>query len=157
MGTVLQDFRYGLRMLANNPGFTAVAVVTLALGIGANTAIFSVVDAVVVRPLPYPHASRLVWIAQEVRELKTEIAAGADYLDWREQNRTFDDMAAYDESGSFNLTGRGRPERVAGVMVSSTLLTTLGVQPSLGRAFTAEEDRPGAPKVVVITHGFWER
>ena len=91
-----------------------MAVVTLALGIGANTAIFSVVDAVVVRPQPYPHASRLVWIAQEVRELKTEIAAGADYLDWREQNRTFDDMAAYDGSGSFNLTGRGRPERVAG-------------------------------------------
>ncbi len=157
MDTLIQDIRHGLRMLRTNPGFTAVAAITLALGIGANTALFSVVNAVLVRPLPYPHAARLVWITQEVRELKAEIAAGADYLDWREQNHTFDDMAAYDESGSLNLTGRDRPERVMGTLVSSSLFTTLGVEPSLGRAFTAEEDRPGAPKVVVITHGFWKR
>ena len=154
---LIQDLRYGLRMLRTNPGFTGVAVVTLALGIGANTAIFSVVNAVLVRSLPYPHASRLVWITQEVRELKAEIEAGADYLGWREQNHAFGDMAAYDESGSFNLTGRGKPERVVGAMVSSSLFTTLGVQPSLGRAFTVEEDRPGAPKVAVITHRFWNR
>jgi predicted permease len=157
METLAQDLRYGLRQLRRNPGFTMVAVLTLALGIGANTAIFSVVNAVLIRPLPYPHASRLTWISQEIRELKAEIAAGADYLDWREQNHTFDDMAAYDESGSFNLTGRGRPERVVGALVSASFFSTLGVQPRVGRAFTVEEDRPGAPKVAVITYGFWKR
>src|SRR5882724_6028629 len=138
MNSLVQDLRYGLRMLAKNPGFTAVAIITLSLGIGANTALFSVVYAVLMRPLPYPHASRLVSISQEIHTLKAEIAAGADYLDWRDQNHTFQDMAAYDESGGFNLSGRGRPERVVAALVSSTLFSTLGVRPNLGRPFTAE-------------------
>src|SRR5439155_11020108 len=92
----LQDVRYGLRQLRRNPGFTAVAVLTLALGIGANTAIFSVVNAVVLRPLPYPQSDRLVWIAEVIPSLNAELAGGADYLDWRDQNKTFERMTAYD-------------------------------------------------------------
>src|SRR5579864_4935253 len=93
---LLQDLRYGLRQLRRNPGFTAVAVLTLALGIGANTAIFSVVNAVVLRPLPYSHSDRLVWIAESIPALKSEVATGGDYVDWKDQNHTLDRIAAYD-------------------------------------------------------------
>src|SRR6266699_4940070 len=96
MGTLLQDLKYRLRMLAKNPGFTAVAVLTLALGIGANTSIFSLVNAVILRPLPYPQSGRLVWIAQSIPALKAELAGGADYLDWRDQNQTLESITAYD-------------------------------------------------------------
>jgi predicted permease len=157
MQTLLQDLRYGLRMLAKNPGFTLVAVVTLALGIGANTAIFSVVNAVVLRPLPYPESKRLLWISDYVPVLKAHITSGADYVDWKEQNKTLESITAYDDSASFNLTGHGTPARVQGARVSATLFATLGVQPDLGRSFNAREDQPNGPHVAILMHSFWQQ
>ena len=170
--TLIQDLRYGLRQLRRNPGFTAVAVITLALGIGANTAIFSVVNAVVLRPLPYSHSDRLVWIAESVPALKSEAATGGDYVDWKDQNHTLDRIAAYDTvyrgslsegsgagggSADFNLTGRGTPARVHGAFVSASFFATLGLEPQLGRAFTENEDQPSGPHVVVLMHSFWQQ
>ncbi|HET9177600.1 MAG TPA: ABC transporter permease [Terriglobia bacterium] len=166
--TLLQDLRYGLRQLRRNPGFTIVAVLTLALGIGANTAIFSVVNAVVLRPLPYPHSDRLVWIAESIPAFKAEIATGGDFVDWKDQSHTLDRIAAYDRgaraegsggggSADFNLTGRGTPARVQGAEVSASFFATLGVEPQLGRAFTGNEDQPNGPHVVVLMHSFWQQ
>jgi putative ABC transport system permease protein len=169
--TLFQDLRYGLRQLRRSPGFTVVAVLTLALGIGANTAIFSVVNAVVLRPLPYSHSDRLVWIAESVPELKSEDVTGGDYVDWKDENHTLDRIAAYDTtyrgslsegaggagSADFNLTGRGTPARVHVAFVSASFFATLGVEPQLGRAFTENEDQPGGPQVVVLMHSFWQQ
>jgi putative ABC transport system permease protein len=169
--TLVQDLRFGLRMLRKSPGFTAVAVITLALGIGANTAMFSVVNAVVLRPLPYSHSNRLVWIAESIPALKSEVATGGDYVDWKDQNHTLDRIAAYDTmyrgslregapgpgSADFNLTGRGTPARVHSAFVSASFFATLGVQPQLGRAFTENEDQPSGPHVVVLMHSFWQQ
>jgi putative ABC transport system permease protein len=167
IGSLMQDLKFGLRMLAKNPGFTAVVVLTLALGIGANTAIFSVVNAVVLRPLPYPHSDRLVWIAESIPALKSEIATGGDYVDWKDQSLTLDRIAAYDrgarregapgKSADFNLTGRGTPARVHGASVSASFFATLGVEPQLGRAFTENEDQPNGPHVAVLMHPFWQQ
>jgi predicted permease len=157
MGTLIQDLRFGLRMLAKNPGFTAVAVITLALGIGANTAIFSVVNAVVLKPLPYPHSDRLVWIGEFLPALKSNMTGGGDYFDWKEQNKTLAQITAYDESRSFNLTGRGTPARIHGAAVTSSFFSTLGVEPQLGRGFTAKEDQPNGRKVAVLMHAFWQQ
>jgi predicted permease len=168
---LLQDLRFSLRQLRRNPGFTAVAIITLALGIGANTAIFSVVNAVVLRPLPYSHSDRLVWIAEYVPALKSEGASGGDYVDWKDQNHTLDRIAAYDTayrgslregapgpgSADFNLTGRGMPARVHGAFVSASFFATLGVEPQLGRAFTEKEDQPNGPHVAVLMHSFWQQ
>src|SRR2546425_3073007 len=157
MATLLQDLKYGLRMLAKNPGFTAVAVITLALGIGANTAIFSVVNAVVLRPLPYPRSDRLVWITEVIPALKAELAGGGDYVDWKDQNQTLERITAYEESDSFNLSGRGTPARVHAARVSASVFATLGVEPQPGRGFTAEEDRPNGRKVAVLMYPFWQQ
>ena len=165
------DIRYALRMLRKNPGFTVVAVITLALGIGANTAIFSVVNAVVLRPLPYAHSDRLVWIAESIPALKSEAATGGDYVDWKDQNHTLDRIAAYDAtyrgslsegaggagSADFNLTGSGTPARVHSAFISASFFATLGVEPQLGRAFTENEDQPSGPHVVVLMHSFWQQ
>jgi putative ABC transport system permease protein len=174
-GRFLEDFardiRYAFRTLAKSPGFTTVAVLTLALGIGANTAIFSVVNAVVLRPLPYSHGDRLLWIAESIPALKSEAATGGDYVDWKDQNHTLDRIAAYDTiyrgslregapgpgSADFNLTGRGTPARVHGAFVSASFFATLGVEPQLGRAFTENEDQPSGPRVVVLMHSFWQQ
>jgi putative ABC transport system permease protein len=170
--TLGQDVRYGFRQLRRNPGFTIIAVLTLALGIGANTAIFSVVNAVVLRPLPYSHSDRLVWIAESIPALKSEAATGGDYVAWKDQNHTLDRIAAYDTvyrdslregsgsgggSADFNLTGRGTPARVHGAFVSASFFATLGVEPQLGRAFTENEDQPSGPHVVVLMHSFWQQ
>ncbi len=154
---LIQDVRYGLRQLRRNPGFTAVAVLTFALGIGANTAIFSVVNAVLLRPLPYPDGNRLVWITEYVPFLKTHIAGGADYVAWKGQSKTLEGLTAYDESASFNLTGRGTPARIQGVQVSANFFPTLRVQPELGRSFSREEDQPNGPHVVILMHSFWQQ
>jgi predicted permease len=152
-----QDLRYGLRQLRRNPGFTIVAVLTLALGIGANTAIFSVVDAVVLRPLPYPHSARLVWISGFIPAFNAYLTGGADYVDWKNQNKTLEQITAFDEWAELSMTGRGTPAQVRGAQVSANFLPTLGVEPQFGRTFTSEEDQPNGPHVAILMHAFWQQ
>jgi predicted permease len=158
LGDLSQDLRYGMRMLLKNPGFTIVAVIALALGIGANTAIFSVVNTVLLRPLPYKNPERLVmvWEENSKQGFPRDTPAAANYIDWRDQNHVFEAMAAMTEI-SFNLTGAGEPERIDGQRVSASLFRLLGVDPQLGRAFLPEEDQQGANQVVILSHGLWQR
>jgi putative ABC transport system permease protein len=158
LGDLSQDLRFGMRMLLKNPGFTIIAVIALALGIGANSAIFSVVNGVLLRPLPYKNPERLVmvWEENSKQGFPRDTPAAANYLDWRDQNHVFEGMAAMDEI-SFNLTGAGEPERIDGRRVSASLFPLLGVDPQLGRAFLPEEDQPGANHVVILSHGLWQR
>ena len=153
-----QDLRYAARMLVKNPGFTAVAVIALALGIGANTAIFSVVNTVLLRPLPYKDPERLMMVFEDSRAhgYPRDTPTAANYIDWRDQNQVFESMAAI-AGGSFNLTGVGDPERIAGYRVSASLFPMLGVSPQLGRWFTPEEDQAGANRVVIMSHRLWQR
>ena len=151
--TLWKDLRYGARMLLKQPGFTAIAVLTLGLGIGANTAIFSVVNAVLLRPFPYRAPERLV-ILQE------RGYSGASYLnfaDWRAQSQVFESISAVRGNESYNFTGAGEPERVQGRIVSAEFFSTLGIEPVLGRDFVAEEDRPGATPAAILSYGFWQR
>ena len=154
---LMQDLRFGVRMIAKSPGFAAVAILTLALGIGANTALFSVVNGVLLNPLPYPEPEQLV----ELRESKPNFATGSisypNFMDWQKDNRTFASMAIVRGNGSFILTGLGEAEQVDGVFVSSGFFEQLGVNPVLGRAFAPGEDRIGAAPTVMITGGFWKR
>jgi putative ABC transport system permease protein len=150
------DLRHGLRTLVKKPGFTLVAVITLALGIGANTAIFSVVNAVLLRPLPYPNAERLVAVSENSLEAPDISVAYPDYLDWRAQQSMFEEMSARMPTGGV-ITGANEPERVIGRLVTPSFFSTLGVQPMLGHAFTEAENKPGAPLVIVISHGLWQR
>jgi len=156
MTTLIQDLRYGLRMLAKNPGFTAVALMALALGIGANTAIFSVVNGVLLRPLPYAEPGRLMTVYETTREFGQMSVAYPNFLDWRRENHSFTDMAAY-RGDDFNFTGSGQPEHLGGEFVSASLLPVLGVNPSLGRNFLPQEDREGASGVVMLSYGLWKR
>ncbi len=152
-----QDLRYGLRMLIRSPSFTIIAVLALALGIGANSAIFSVVNTVLLRPLPYKNPDALMMVWEEATHLgfPDNTPSPANFLDWREQNTVFEGMAAMAQR-SFNLTGVGEPERYDGRRVSANLFTILGVEPILGRTFRPEEDQPGA-RVVILSHGVWQR
>jgi len=153
-----QDLRFGLRMLLKKPGFTAIAVLTLALGIGANTAIFSVVNAVLLQPLPYAKADELVSIYRTPGGEATWPFPPAAYLNLKSRNTVFTDIAALDNRGwPTTLTGWGEPSRLQGFKVSVNLFTLLGVTPQQGRAFLAEEDRPGANRVVVISYELWVR
>jgi predicted permease len=159
MEDVWQDLRYGLRMMLKNPGFTAVAVLTLALGIGANTAIFSMVNALLLRPLPYSEADRLVVIATTIRREQVEVRSTSypDFISWRDQNTVFEQIAAR-TSNSFSLLGVNEPERINGELVSANYFTLLGAQVVAGRTFLTEEDRtPDAHRVVIIGHGLWQR
>jgi putative ABC transport system permease protein len=158
MGDFLQDLRYGLRMLVKNPGFTAVAVIALALGIGANSAIFSVVNTVLLRPLPYKDSARLVMVWEDAAKhgYPRDTPAPANYIDWRDQNTVFESMAAIADQ-SFNLTGAGDPERIEGRRVSASLFPMLGVEPQIGRVFMAEEDQRGANRIVVMSDRLWRR
>ncbi len=157
MEALLQDIRYGFRTLIKNPGFAAVAVLTLALGIGANTAIFSVINAVLLRPLPYGDPDRLaiVWEEASFAGFPRNTPAPANYADWKSQNNVFDDMAAI-AMREFNLTGDGEPERVSAHLVTANLFPLLGVKPALGRNFFAEEDSPEANKTAIISHRLWQ-
>jgi predicted permease len=150
--TFLEDIRFGARMLAKNPGFTIVAVLTLALGIGANAAIFSVVDAVLLRPLAYKDADRLVTILHN----GDNPVAVANYIDWRDQSSSFEAMGAADY-WSANLSGIDSPEHILGLSVTQSLLTLLGVEPLLGRLFVAGEDQKGAEHEVILSYGLWQR
>ncbi|HEY6400233.1 MAG TPA: ABC transporter permease, partial [Blastocatellia bacterium] len=160
--TLIQDMRYGARMLMKNPGFTLIAVLTLTLGIGANTAIFSVVNGVLLRPLPYHEPERLVmvWADRPILQARTGLpdfpVAVADYVDWRDQNRVFEQMAAL-EHRRMNLTGGGEPESVNSLRVSASLFPLLGARFAAGRAFSPEEDRAGADRVVIISHRLWRQ
>ncbi len=150
--TFLEDIRFGTRMLAKNPGFTIVAVLTLALGIGANAAIFSVVDAVLLRPLAYKDADRLVTILHN----GDNPVAVANYIDWRDQSSSFEAMGAADY-WSANLSGIDSPEHILGLSVTQSLLPLLGVEPLLGRLFVAGEDQKGAEHEVILSYGLWQR
>lgn len=157
--TLLQDVRYAARMLAKRPGFTAVAVLTLALGIGANTSIFSVVNAVLLRPLPYKDAERLVVVYEtDAKGEDFYPAAPANYLAWKARAGSFEELAALSNKGwGGNLTGEGEPERLQGFQVTANLFPFLGASPALGRNFLPEEDRPGGEQVVILSHGLWQR
>ncbi len=158
MENLMQDIRYGIRTLAKNPGFTAVAILTLALGIGANTAIFSVVEGVLLRRLPYPQPERLVEIANTYppQVPKGGLSPG-DYADWRRQNASFSEMGAYaSNSQGFNLSGEGEPQRVQAGYADAGLFPMLGIRPVEGRSFLPEEDRAGSAPVVILGHRLWQ-
>jgi putative ABC transport system permease protein len=158
METILKDIRYGIRGLLKRQGFTAIAVITLALGIGANTAIFSVVNAVLLRALPFPDADRLVMIWEDASfaGFPRNTPAPANYADWKTQNHVFEETGATAER-SFNLTGDGEPEKIEAYAVTANFFPLLGVQPLLGRAILPEEDKPGANKVVMINYSLWQQ
>ena len=154
----MNDIRFALRQLLKNPGFTAVAVLTLALGIGANTAIFSVVNAVLLRPLPYKNPDRLVWIWENnlPKSIPINPVSPGNLNDWRNESHVFESLSAWDGE-SFNLTDHGEPERVLGAKVFADFFAVLGVQPALGRSFLPDEDRVGANPVALLSHGLWQR
>ena len=158
MNTLWQDLRYGIRMLMTKPGFTVVAAITLALGIGANTAIFSVINAVMLRPLPYAEPERLIrlWESNPERGWPEFSASAPNFEDWRKQQSVYEQLAAY-EFTTFNITGSGEPERVAALSVTPNLFPTLGVLPALGRNFLTEEERAGHNRVVILSDGLWQR
>ncbi|MFL6276643.1 MAG: ABC transporter permease [Blastocatellia bacterium] len=159
MHTIIQDLRYGLRLLLKRPGFTFVAIITLALGIGANTAIFSVVDAVLLRPLPYPQADRLVflWSTMVGQGVPTSGSSMPDYRDWRDRNDTLEGLGAF-YYGDLSLSSTGsEPERVQGAYITPNLFDVLKVTPALGRGFMPEEDQYGRHRVVLLSYGLWQR
>jgi putative ABC transport system permease protein len=159
LGDFWQDIRFGARMLRKQPGFTLVAVLTLALGIGANTAIFSIVNAVLLRPLPYQAPDRLtqVWEHNRSKNKPHSSVAPANFLDWKGQTQLFEGMAAYDIFPGFNLTGAGEPERVQAARVSVGLFPLLGVSAVTGRVFTIEEEQRGHHQVALVSYGLWQR
>lgn len=156
MENLLKELRYVVRSLLRYPAFTVVAVITLALGIGVNTAIFSVVNAVLLRALPFQNPERLVSVGKSASSEGLPGLAAYEYLAWKERSVSFEDLAAYSDN-NFNLIGLGEPERISCAQVTASLFTTLGVQPLRGRTFLPEEDRPGQNQVVVVSEGFWQR
>jgi len=155
MDNLLNDLRYGLRMLLKKPGFAAVAVLTLALGIGANTAIFSVVYGLLLRPLPFPHSDQLVMVFTKTSQIKRDGLAYPDLQDFREQSRLFSEMCGFVPQ-SVNLTGSEEPIRVRGGFVSADFFRMLKVEPAVGRGFLPGEDQPGVGRVVVVNHNLWQ-
>jgi predicted permease len=159
MQTLGQDLRYGARILWNKPGFTLIAVLTLALGIGANAAVFSIVNSVLLRPLPYPNAERLMTIWEDHRTRngpEREWTSPPGFEDWRDQANSFDHVVSF-QFWQPTLTGQGEPERLVGAQVSHDTFAMLGAAPALGRSFRPEEDRRGAESVVIISHGLWRK
>src|SRR6202049_1204800 len=157
MACALQDTRYALRTMRRTPGFTFIAVLVLALGIGATTAIFSVVDTVLLKPLPYPESDRIVSIGLTgFGPAQNSVALAPDYLEWRARNHVFEEMAAYG-SADPTLTGAGEPTVLKCGSATQSFFRTFRVQPMLGRAFTPAEDQPGAAKVILLTYGLWRR
>ncbi len=154
MDNFLQDLRFGLRMLRKNPGFTTVAVLVLAIGIGVNTAIFSVVNSVLLQPLPYPGSQRLM-LLQGLSDSRDIPVSYTEFLAWKDQKELFEDSAAFTNSG-FALTGVGEPEQLRGMSISAALLPMFGVKPAAGRIFLSEEDARTANPVAMITHSFWQ-
>jgi putative ABC transport system permease protein len=156
METLLQDLRYGLRMLRKSPGFTAVAVITLALGIGANTALFSVVNGVLLNPLPFAQPDQLITLHESKPNFERGSISYPNFLDWQKDNHTFSSLAIF-RGYAFNLTGAGDAQQVSGEFISSDFFSLLGVRPVAGHTFVAGEDRFGAAPVALISAGLWER
>src|SRR5689334_2765163 len=156
MTTLLQDIRYGLRMLWKNRGISVIVIFALALGIGANSAIFSVVNTVLLRALPYDHAEQLVFLNEKSPVLDEMSISYPNFTDWREHNQTFEKIGVYNR-GSYNLTGAGEPERIITAQMSADLFSALRVNALHGRVFTNDEDKPGGPPVVVLSYGLWQR
>ena len=156
--TTIQDLRYGLRMLRKSPGFTAVAILTLALGIGANAAIFSLIDAVLLRALPFPHPDRLVaiWERRSASGEANIPVSGHEFVAWSEESHTFDRMALY-ATDNVTVTGHGEPESIGVLRVSAEFFPVLGIRPALGRTILSGEDRSGRDRVAVLSDGFWHR
>lgn len=157
--TLLQDFRYGLRTLRKSPGFVAIAVLTLALGIGASTAIFSVVESVLWRSLPFPDSERLtaLWSTNLKQTWRAEPVSTADYSDWKAQSSSFEQLAAFDWGGRHTLTGNGEPESVFAMPVSANFFDALQVRPAVGRTFRPDEEQTGKNRVALMSHSLWER
>ena len=155
---MLADFKYALRILIKAPGFSAIAILTLALGIGANSAIFSVIDTVLLRPLPFPKPDQLamVWAHTAKEPKEKDVASIPDFVDYQEQSRSFSAMAAYTRAGTI-LSGAGESQQLEGLAVSSNLFDVLSIQPMLGRAYTRDEDKVGAAPVVLFSYGLWKR
>jgi hypothetical protein len=154
--SVAQDLRYGIRILAKAPVFSFIAILTLALGIGANTAIFSVFNGVLLKPLPFHDPDQLVSLFEKIPNFDNGSISYPNFKDWRQMNRTFADMAVYRSVG-FNLSGYGQPERMHGEMISASFFRILGINPLLGRNFSDDEDRLGANPTAMITEGLWRR
>jgi predicted permease len=156
MTTLSQDVLYALRMLLKSPGFAAIAILTLALGIGANTALFSVVDGVLLNPLPYPHSEQLVAVSEKRPGDEHSPPVYLNFLDWQRENQTFSSMAIY-RNKDYNVTGTAEAQRLTGYMISAGFFSTLGVNPVLGRTFLPDDDQVGAAPVVVLGGGYWSR
>ena len=152
----LQDLRYAARSLRHSPVFTLAAVLSLALGIGAGTAVFSIADTVFLRPLPYPHSEQLVWVATAFPHLKTEFLASPDYVAWRRDNTVFEKLAATQANGSSTMLLNGSESAELHVVrVSANFLSTLGLHPALGRDFTPAEELPNGPKAILLSDKLW--
>ena len=152
---LVQDLRYGWRTLLRSPGFAAAALCTLALGIGANTAIFSVVYGMLLRPLPFRDTSRLILLNETTPRLGNVSVSYPNFQDWRGQSRAFSEMAAV-SAVHFNMTGGSQPENIGGLAVSPNFLSMAGVRPVMGRGFTADEEKPGAVPVVLLSYALWQ-
>jgi hypothetical protein len=156
MTSFRQDLRYGLRVLLKNPGFTAIAVLTLALGIGANTALFSVVNGVLLNPLPYPNPDQLVAVYAKNIDFERSSITYPNFLDWQKDSHSFSALGAI-RSEEYNLTGVGEPQRLHGHMISADFFAALGVPLPLGRNFRSEEDQAGGAPVAILGDGLWKR
>lgn len=156
--TLLRDIRYACRMLVRNPGFTTIALLTFAIGIGVNTAVFSVFNGVLLRPLPYPDADRItmMWLDNRPQGIKEDINSYPNYLDWRDQNTTYEHVAAF-RPGAFTMTGSGEPERIQGAFTTANFFDVMGLKPVLGRVYTAENEQEGHGAVVVLSYGLWQQ
>ncbi|HZS46042.1 MAG TPA: ABC transporter permease [Blastocatellia bacterium] len=153
---LVKDLNYGVRMMLRQPAFTTIVVLTLALGIGASTAMFSVVNAVLLKPLPYPESDKLVFVSERTQQSERTSIAWPNYADWRTQNHVFEKIGVYNFN-SYNLTGDDAPERLQAGQATADFFAALRVNPSLGRFFTDDEDKPGAAPVVVLGYGLWQR
>ena len=156
MPALSQDLLYALRMLFRSPGFAAIAVLTLALGIGANTALFSIVNGVLLNPLPYPHSEEIVAVSERRPGVDQNPPVYLNFLDWQRETQTFSSMAIY-RNQEYNVTGTAEAQRVSGYMISAGFFSTLGVNPVLGRTFRSDDDQVGAAPVVILGGGLWTR
>ena len=156
--TVSRDIRHALRMILRAPGFSLIAILTFAVGIGVNTAVFSVVNGVLLRPLPYPNADRItmLWVDNRRQGIREDITSYPAYMDWKTQGTSYEHMAGFTPA-AYSLTGSGEPERLNGAQATASFFDVMGVQPILGRLYTLEHETPGKDSVVVISHGLWQR